>query len=35
MGSAVLFFGFLSLFSVPGAVPFFDFEPPFNDSRNR
>ena len=33
MGSAVLFFCFLSLFSVAGAVSFFDFAPLFNDSR--
>lgn len=30
-----IFFAFLSLFSVAGAVPFFDFAPLFNDSRNR
>ena len=31
--SAVLFFGFLSLFSVVGAVSSSKFAPPFNDSR--
>ena len=31
--SAVLFFGFLGLFSVAGAVSFSKFAPPFNDSR--
>ena len=31
--SAVLFFGFLGLFSVSGAVLHSKFAPPFNDSR--